>query len=194
MAAAILESFCRVVEVPEAWMIYQLPEIRGPRALPNSISGFGLNICMGVAPSFGGGAKSRLVFRPIVQRRRIEIRAAGPHDGVNLRIKRDLREHRLVTQRSVKLALKNRLQINGSHQIVIEAQAQRIRRDVLAGCDAINGVFHDVLLRQGSNRRRFSALLQQYPIGEQLVRVQFGPSLDEPLLTLRERTDDECDG
>ena len=134
------------------------------------------------------------MLRPIVKRSRGEIGSAWPNDGVNLRIERHLSERRWVVKRTVKLALKNRLEVNSARQAVVEMQAQRIRRDALEGGDAVNWVIHGANLPQRLDWGRLSALYQKRPIGEQFFLVKLGPSFDETLLALWDETDNERDG
>ena len=143
-----------------------------------------LGVCPGVTPAPGRSVKSGLVLRPVVKRRRIEVGSAWPDDGVNLRVERDLCERRRVTERSVKLALQNRLEINRASQTVVEVQTQRIRRDVLDGRDAVNWMVHGTTLLQRRDLGRLAALLHKSPVGQQLLLVKLRPSLDETLLPL----------
>ena len=76
----------------------------------------------GMAPAFGRSTKSRLMLGPVVERSRVEIGPARPDDRMHFRVQRDLRESRRVVERPVKLALKNRLEINRACEAVIEAQ------------------------------------------------------------------------
>jgi hypothetical protein len=149
------------------------PESNGAweRRAPSLLRGPGI----GTARPLGYGAKSRLVLRPIVKRGRIEIGSAWPNDGVNLRIERHLSERRWVVKRTVKLALKNRLEVNSARQAVVEMQAQRIRRDALKGGDAVNWVIHGANLPQRLDWGRLSALYQKRPIGEQFFLATYGP-------------------
>ncbi len=151
-----------------------------------------LGVCIGMAPAFGSGTKSRLVLGPIVKGSRVEVGSAWPDNGMNLRVERDLSESRRVAQRPVKLARKNRFEINSAHQAIVEAQTQRIRSDVLARGDAVKRMVHGATLHQRSDWRRLAALLQKRPIGEQFFHVKLGRGLNEPLLALRDETNDEC--
>src|SRR5205807_2435229 len=63
------------------------------------------DVRVGVLPALSRSAKSCLVFRPVVQRSRIEVSPARPDNRMNLRIKSDLRKHSRVTERTIKFAL-----------------------------------------------------------------------------------------
>jgi hypothetical protein len=110
---------------------------------------------------------------------------------VNLWIESDLCENRRVSERAVKLALKNPSEINGPGQAIVEAQTERVRPDRLDRGDAVNGMVHGTVLLQRCDWGRLAALLQKVPVGEQLLLVKLCPSLDETLLTLRNKADDE---
>ncbi|GDY21390.1 hypothetical protein LBMAG56_27370 [Verrucomicrobiota bacterium] len=131
---------------------------------------------------------------PIVERSRVEVRAAGPDDGMNLRVECNLRESHWVAEGAVKLTLKNRLEIHGARKTVVEVEAQRIRADLLESSDAVKRMVHGATLLQRRDWGRLASLLQKRPIGEQLRLVKLGPSLNEPLLTLRNEANDERDG
>ena len=105
-----------------------------------------LGACFHIAPALGRCTESRLVRGSIVERNRVEVGPTRPNDGMNLRVERDLSKRRRVAQRAVKLALKNRLKINGARQAIVEAQAQRIQSDVLAGRDAVDRPKSSLLL------------------------------------------------
>jgi hypothetical protein len=110
---------------------------------------------------------------------------------MNLWIETDLCENRRVSERAVKLALKKPLEINGAGQAIVEAQTERVRPDRLDRGDAVNGMVHGIILLQRHDWGRLAALLQKMPVGEQLFLVKLCPSLDETLLTLRNKADDE---
>jgi hypothetical protein len=57
-----------------------------------------------MAPALGCGTKSRLMLRPIVKRRRIEIGSTWPGDGMKLRVESHLSERRRIAQQPIKLA------------------------------------------------------------------------------------------
>ena len=134
------------------------------------------------------------MIRPIVERGRVEVGSAWPNDSMNLRVEGDLCKSKRVAERPVKLALQNRLEINGAGQTIVEAQMQRVRPDALDRGDAVNGMVHGATLLQRRDWGRLAALLQKAPVGEQLLLVKLRPSLDEPLLALRNKADDEGHG
>ena len=149
---------------------------------------------MAKAPTLRGGPKGCFVLRPIVQAGRIEVGTGGPNHGLNFRIEADLSEHGGVAKRTEEFSFKDGLKVDGAAQAVVEAQPQCVRRDMLEGGDAVNGMIHGVMLLQGRNRRGFAALLKQLPVGQQLSRVQFGPGLDQSLLPLRKKPNDQPHG
>ena len=77
-------------------------------------------------PSLGEFPHSRLVFGPIMQNRRIEIRSVRPDQRMNLRVNRDRGEDCRITERSVDLPLKHCRQVDLSGAPVIEADPQSI--------------------------------------------------------------------
>src|SRR5438105_2368301 len=119
-----------------------------------------------MTPTLGCSAEGGFVFGPVVQRRRVEVSTARPNHRANLRIKSDLGEHGRVTQWTVKLALQDGFEVNRAAQAIVEAQAQRIRREVLDRGNAINRMIHTITLLQRSNRCRSAALLKELPIGQ----------------------------
>src|SRR5260221_319299 len=153
-----------------------------------------LGVCVGVAPALRRSTESGLVLGPIVKRRGVEVGSARPDNRMDLRVECDLRKSSRVTERAVKLALENRLEINGAGQTIVEAQVQRVRPDALDGGDAVNGMVHGVTLLQRRDWGRLAALLQKAPVGKQLLLVKLRPSLDETLLALRNEADDEGHG
>ena len=152
-----------------------------------------LGVCGRLAPALRSSTKSRLVLGPIVERSRVEVRSARPDDRMNLPVEGDLSKNRRVAQRAVKLALEKPLEINGAGQTIVEAQAQRVRRDALDGGNAVKGMIHGATLLQRRDWARLAALLQKVPIGKQLFLVELRPSLDEPLLALRDKANDEME-
>ena len=127
---------------------------------------------------------------PIVERSGIEVRATRPDDRMNFRIESDLGKKSRVAERAVKLAFQNTLEINDAAQPIVEAQTQRMRLNALDGSDTVNGMIHGATLLQRRDWGRLAAPLQKLPVGKQLLLVKLRPSLDEALLTLRNKADD----
>ena len=95
---------------------------------------------MAVAPTLRGCPERGFVFRPIVQARRIEVGAGGPNHGLNFWIEADLSEQGGVAKRTEEFSFKDGLKVDGAAQAVVEAQPQCVRRDMLEGGDAVNGM------------------------------------------------------
>ena len=63
-----------------------------------------------------------------MQRRRIEIGAVGPDEGVNLGINAYLIEHGQVAQRPIQLAAQDRFEVDELFRRIVKLHAQRIGR------------------------------------------------------------------
>ncbi len=131
------------------------------------------------------------MFWPIVECGGVEVSSARPYDRMYLRIERDLSKSNRVAQGAIKLAFKNRPQINGPAQAIVETQAQRIGLDALDRCDAVNRMIHGADLLQWRDWGRLAALLKKLPARKQLLPVKLGPSLDKTQLPLWNEGDDE---
>lgn len=79
--------------------------------------------------------------RPIVQRRGIEVRAIRPDDGVNFGINSNLIEKFQITQRAVKLAAQNRLEVDHLLGFIFKLQLQRVRADNSCALHEVDCVF-----------------------------------------------------
>ena len=77
-----------------------------------------------------------------MKRRRIEVSAVGPDDGVNFGVDAYLVEHRGIEQRTEERANKNRREIDASFEAVIEADSQRARRDDFSRFHAVDRMGH----------------------------------------------------
>ena len=89
----------------------------------------------------GGIASLR---RPIVQRRRIEIRAVRPYQRVNFAIENNLLEKAPVAQCPVKLTFKDGTEINFLERFVIKANTQCIEPNYGEGRYFANSMLHKV--------------------------------------------------
>ena len=114
------------------------------------------------------------MLRPIVQARWIEVGAGGPNHGLNLWIEAGLSEHGGVTKRTEEFSLKHGLKVDGAAQAVVEAQPQCVRRDMLEGGDAVNGMasrelghdvksYREVMASISESKRRVAHSCQSAP-------------------------------
>jgi len=69
------------------------------------------------------------IFRPVVQRGRIKIRAVRPDQRVNFRVNPHLIENGKVLQRAIQFTRQYRTKINQLFRGVIKTYAQHIGRD-----------------------------------------------------------------
>ena len=79
---------------------------------------------------------------PVVQCRRIEVRAVRPHQSVDLGIYTDLLEQFPIAQWAVQLSFQDRSKIYGSLRLIVEPHTQGIRSNDPKRLDPIYRVVH----------------------------------------------------
>ena len=95
---------------------------------------------LGGLPLVGPPGEFFTHLRPIVKRRRIEIRAVRPHQRAGLGIKTDSVEDVGVTQRPEQAATENRQQVDNLLGPVVERHHQGVRAGNLEPGDAMDSV------------------------------------------------------
>ena len=93
-------------------------------------------------PSLGRSGKSIFVQWPVVEDRRIEVRAVRPDNGPNLRVERDAGEDKRVAERTVKFPFKHIGKINDCLDHVLKAKTKSIGRDALESGNPVDGMSH----------------------------------------------------
>ena len=87
---------------------------------------------------------SPLVFGPIVQDGRIEIRSVVPHQRPELRVEAHGSEHGRILQRPVKFAPQNRLEVDDALGAIREDNAQSAVAEVIKPNDMVEWMRHAV--------------------------------------------------
>jgi len=131
------------------------------------------------------------MIRPIVQSRGVKISARRPDERVNLPVELYLGELLRIPQWAKKFSLEHKFKVNCPSQPVFERDRQHIGSDLFEALDTVNWMFHAFNLAQGIYGCRTTALLQQLPIRQKLVLMQFCPCLHQALLPLRKASGKE---
>ncbi len=96
---------------------------------------------------------------PVMERRRIEIRAIGPNQCTNLWINANLVEQRQLPQRAKQLAPENGPEVDHLLGFVVKGHAERIGRHDANVANTVNRMTRNSLL-QGRDRQRGLTTLQ----------------------------------
>lgn len=128
---------------------------------------------------------------PIVQSRGVKISAGGPDERVNFWVELYLGELLRILQWAKKLSLEYRLKVDRPFQAVLERDRQDVGPDLFEALDAVNWMLHGFNLAQRIYRCRTTAVLEQLPVRQKLVLMQFCPRLNQTLLPLRKASGQE---
>jgi hypothetical protein len=122
---------------------------------------------------------------PIVQSRGVKVSARGPDQRANFWVELYLSELLGIPQWAKKLSLEHRLKVDRPSQPVLERNCEHVGSDLFKALDAVNWMSHGFNLMQGSDRCRAAAILEQLPVCQKFILMQFCPSFNQALLSLR---------
>ena len=94
------------------------------------------------SPPLGRSDKGIFVQWPVVEDRRIEVRAVRPDNCANLGIERDARKNEWVAERAVELPFKHIGKINDRLDPVLKAKMKRIGCNALESGNPVDGMSH----------------------------------------------------
>ena len=93
-------------------------------------------------PPLSCSNKGVFVQWPVVEDRRIKIRAVRPDNSSHFRVERDTREDEWVAERAVEVPFEDISKINDRLDPVIKAKPKRIGCNALASDNSMDGMSH----------------------------------------------------